>query len=55
MSHFKQIPVALLPALLALGGVAAIVLGVHLIWGAPVALIVGGVIAAATGLLVDVA
>lgn len=54
MSHFKQIPVALLPLFLTLVGVGAVVTGVYLIWGVAVALIVGGTVGAATGLLVDV-
>ncbi len=54
MSHFKQVPAPLLLTLLALLGVGAVVAGVYLIWGLAVALIVGGVIAAAAGLLVDV-
>jgi hypothetical protein len=54
MSHFKQIPVALLLLLLVLIGVIAAIAGVYLLQGLAVALIVGGVTAAATGLLVDV-
>lgn len=54
MTRLKQIPVTVLSALLVLAGYVAIVAGVHLLWGAPVALIVGGVIATAAGLLVDV-
>lgn len=40
--------------LLALAGVAAVLLGVYLLFGAAVTLITGGVAAVATSLLVDI-
>ena len=55
MSHFKQIPVTLatLMLLLSVLGVAAVLVGVYLLAGLPVALIAGGAVAVAVGLLVD--
>jgi hypothetical protein len=54
MSHFKHIPVALLPLALLLLGVAAVLAGAYLLTGLAVTLVVGGIVAAAAGLLVDV-
>lgn len=54
MSHFKQIPVALLPFALILLGVTAVLAGVYLLLGPASALVVGGIAAVTAGLLVDV-
>jgi len=50
----KRIPPVILTTALALAGCASLLAGVYLLLGLPVALIVGGVLAAAVGLLVDV-
>jgi hypothetical protein len=54
MSHFKRVPVSLLPILLVVGGVAAALTGSYLLCGLAATLLVGGVAAVAAGLLVDV-
>ncbi len=55
MNHIKRIPLAVLPILLVVAGAGAVVVGVHLLFGLAFALIVGGILAAVAGLLVDVA
>lgn len=54
MKHVKRVPVAALPPLAVIAGLCAILAGVYLLVGLPAALIVGGALAAAGGLLVDV-
>lgn len=54
MSHIKHIPAALLPLALVLLGVVSALAGVYLLAGLAVTLIVGGTLAVAAGLLVDV-
>lgn len=54
MSHFKRIPITLLPLVLVLLGVAAVLAGAYLLTGLAVTLVVGGTLAVAAGLLVDV-
>lgn len=54
MSRIRQIPAALIAALLVAAGVAATLAGVYLLAGAAWALVVGGCTAATAGLLVDV-
>ena len=54
MSHFKRIPITLLPILLVLAGCAAALSGVYLLTGLAVTLVAGGVAAALVGLIVDV-
>lgn len=53
MTRIKRIPAVLWTSLLVLAGVSSAVVGVYLLCGIAVALIVGGVAAAAVGLLVD--
>lgn len=53
MTRIKRIPGTLWAVLLVAGGLAAALAGVYLLAGLAVSLIVGGVIAAALGLLVD--
>lgn len=54
MSHFKRIPVTLLPLLLVLAGLVAVVAGVHLLAGLAWSLIAGGAAAVVVGLVADV-
>lgn len=54
MSHFKRVPVSLLPISLVVGGVVATLAGAYLLFGLAVTLLVGGPAAVAAGLLVDV-
>lgn len=54
MKHIRRFPVAVLPVLAVLGGLAAAVAGVYLLLGLAAALIAGGATAVAGGLLVDV-
>lgn len=54
MKHIRRIPLAAVPVLAVLAGLAAIVAGVYLLFGLPVALIAAGCLATAGGLLVDV-
>ena len=54
VSHFKRIPITLLPILLVLAGCAAALSGVYLLTGLPVTLVAGGAVAALVGLIVDV-
>lgn len=53
MSHFKRIPVAVVPILLVLLGLGAALAGCYLLLGLAPALILGGITSAAVGLLVD--
>jgi len=54
VSHFKQIPPVVLTTTLTLAGFGSLLAGVYLLAGLAVALIVGGALATAVGLLVDV-
>lgn len=54
MTTFKRLPAQLVPVVAVLAGLSSLLAGVYLLAGLPVALIVGGVLATAVGLLVDV-
>jgi len=54
MTRMKRIPPVALTATLALAGFGSLLAGVYLLAGLAVALIVGGALATAAGLLVDV-
>ncbi|MGD9693925.1 MAG: hypothetical protein AB7G17_14395 [Phycisphaerales bacterium] len=54
MRHVKRIPGLTVAVLLVLLGVVSVLTGVYLLTGLAVTLIVGGVLAVAAGLLVDV-
>ena len=54
MKHIRRIPLATFALLAVLAGLASIVAGIYLLGGLPAALITGGGLAAAVGLLADV-
>ena len=53
MKHIRRIPLAVIPVFFVLAGLAAVIAGVYLLAGLPVALIAGGCLSTAGGLLAD--
>lgn len=54
MTHLKHLPATTLPVLLVVPGLGCAVAGLYLLGGLAVTLLVGGCVAVAAGLLVDV-